>query len=134
MGIGWNKLSPENFLSLAPWCWVQLESAESPGPFPFVGGLAPEVVAALQETHSLLASSIDTAISDVFSKRASVDDPERQRRLEDAYAEVVNARPYLSRHIRCGRKADGSFQWEMPFEPATSSTATNGGLRTFHCV
>jgi hypothetical protein len=134
MDTSWNKLSPEHFLSLAPWCWVQLESAESPGPFPFVGGLAPEVVAALQEAHSLLASSIDTALSDVFSKRAPVDDPDRQKRLEDAYAEVVNARPHLSRHIRCGRKSDGAFQWDVPFEPAKSSSVTNGGLRIFHSV
>ncbi len=134
MDTSWNKLSPEHFLSLAPWCWVQLESADSPGPFPFVGGLAPEVVAALQEAHSLLASSIDTALSDVFSKRAPVDDPDRQKRLEDAYAEVVNARPHLSRHIRCGRKSDGAFQWDVPFEPAKSSSVTNGGLRIFHSV
>ena len=134
MGTSWNKLSSEHFLSLVPWCWVQLESAESPGPLPFVGGLAPEVVAALQEAHSLLASSIDTALSDVFSKRAPVDDPDRQKRLEDAYAEVVNARPHLSRHIRCGRKSDGAFQWDVPFEPAKSSSVTNGGLRIFHSV
>ncbi|HTL62854.1 MAG TPA: hypothetical protein VL261_14515 [Nitrospira sp.] len=130
----WNALPRDHLLSLVPWCWVQLESAEPPGPFPFVGGLAPEVVAALQEAHQLLASSIDTAISDVFAKRAPLDDPDRSRRLEDAYAEAVNARPYLSRHIACGRKADGSFRWELPFEPAKSSTVTNGGLRIFHSV
>ncbi|HET9313710.1 MAG TPA: hypothetical protein VFO04_06880, partial [Nitrospira sp.] len=134
MSTLWNTLPREHFLSLVPWCWVQLESAEPPGPFPFVGGLAPEVITALQEAHSLLASAIDTAISDVFSKRAPLDDPERQKRLEDAYAEVVNARPYLSRYIRCGRKPDGSFQWELPFEPAKSATVTNGGLRIFHSV
>src|SRR6187551_2650398 len=134
MSTTWTKLPREHFLSLAPWCWVQLESAEPPGPFPFVGGLAPDVIAALQEAHSLLASSIDTAISDVFSKRAPLEDPDRQRRLEDAYAEVVNARPYLSRHIRCGRKPDGSFQWDLPFESAKSSTVSNGGLRIFHSV
>src|SRR4030095_4164445 len=132
MSTTWTKLPREHFLSLAPWCWVQLESVEPPGSFPFVGGLAPDVVAALQEAHSLLASSIDTAISDVFSKRARVDERAAHRPLEDAYAEVVTARPYLSRHIRCGRKADGSFQWELPFEPAKSSTVTNGGLRIFH--
>src|SRR6187549_1599678 len=129
MGTTWNNLSSEHFLSLAPWCWVQLESAESPGPFPFVGGLAPEVVAALQEAHFLLASSIDTALSDVFSKRAPVDDPDRSRRLEDAYAEVVSARPYLQQHIRCGRKPDGTFQWEFPTDSAKSATVINSGLR-----
>ena len=62
----WDSLPKHQYLSLAPWCWVQLESAEAPGPFPFVAGVAPEVVASLQEAHQLLASSIDTAISDVI--------------------------------------------------------------------
>jgi hypothetical protein len=130
----WDRLPHQHYVSLAPWCWVQLESGEAPGPFPFVAGVAPEVVAALHEAHSLLASSIDTAISDVFSKRAPLDDPERQRRLEDAYAELVNARPYLRQHIRCGRKPDGTFQWEFPTDPTKSATVTNGGLRIFHSV
>jgi hypothetical protein len=134
MSTIWNSLPLEQYLSLVPWCWIQLESAEAPGPFPFIGGVAPEVVAALQEAHSLLASSIDTAISDVFSKRAPLDEPDRRKRLEDAYAELVNARPYLSRYIKCGRRPDGSFQWEFPFDPAKSSTVTNGGLRIFHSV
>jgi len=130
----WENLPRNHYLSLAPWCWVQLESGEAPGPFPFVAGVAPEVVASLHEAHSLLASSIDTAISDVFSKRAALDDPERQRRLEDAYAELVSSRPYLKQHIKCGRRPDGSFQWEFPTNPTESSTVTNGGLRIFHSV
>ena len=134
MSTIWNDLPRNHFLSLAPWCWVQLESADAPGPFPFVAGVASEVVAALHEAHSLLASSVDTAISDVFSKRAPLDDPDRQKRLEDAYAELVNTRPYLSRHIKCGRKPDGSFQWEFPVDPARASVVTNGGLRIFHSV
>jgi len=111
-----------------------LESADPPGPFPFVAGVAPEVVASLHEAHTLLSSTIDTAISDVFSKRAPLDDPDRQRRLEDAYAEVVSARPYLQQHIRCGRKPDGTFRWEFPTDPTKSSAVTNGGLRIFHSV
>ena len=130
----WDTLPRDQYVGLAPWCWVQLESAEPPGPFPFLGGVAPEVATSLQEAHSLLASSIDTAISDVFSKRAPIDDPERRRRLENAYAELVNARPYLRRHITCGRKPDGSFRWEFPTDPGKSSTVTNGGLRIFHSV
>src|SRR5262245_51875930 len=130
----WNNLPRNHYLSLAPWCWVQLESADPPGPFPFVAGIAPEVVGSLQEAHQLLASSIDTAISDVFSKRGPLDDPDRRRRLEDAYAELVNARPYLGRHIKCGRKPDGSFRWEFPTDPTKTSTVTNGGLRIFHSV
>jgi hypothetical protein len=130
----WNNLPRAHYLSLAPWCWVQLESAEPPGPFPFVAGIAPEVVGSLQEAHQLLASSIDTAISDVFSRRAPLDDPDRRRRLEDAYAELVNSRPFLSRHIKCGRTADSTFQWEFPTDPTKSSTVTNGGLRIFHSV
>ena len=130
----WDHLPKHHYLSLAPWCWVQLESAEPPGPFPYIGGVAPEVVAGLQEAHSLLSSAIDTAISDVFSKRALLDDPDRQRRLEDAYAELVNGRPYLKPHIRCGRRPDGTFQWEFPVNPSASSTVTNGGLRIFHAL
>lgn len=133
MGI-WEQLPRNHYLSLAPWCWVQLESGEASGPFPFVAGVAPEVVASLHEAHSLLASSIDTAISDVFSKRAPLDDPGRQRRLEDAYEELVNGRPYLKQHIRCGRKPDGTFHWEFPTDPTKSATVTNGGLRIFHSV
>lgn len=130
----WDRLPKTQYVSLAPWCWVQLESGEAPGPFPFIAGVAPEVVASLQEAHSLLASSVDTAISDVFSKRAALDDPDRRRRLEDAYAELINARPYLKQHIKCGRRSDGSFQWEFPTDPTKSSTVTNGGLRIFHSV
>ena len=88
----WDRLPKHQYLSLAPWAWVQLESADHPGPFPFVAGVAPEVVASLHEAHALLSSAIDTAISDVFSKRAPLDDPDRQRRLEDAYAEVIRDR------------------------------------------
>jgi len=134
MSSVWDRLPRQQYVSLAPWCWVQLESGEAPGPFPFVAGIAPEVVAGLHEAHSLLSSSIDTAISDVFSKRAPLDDSDRQRRLEDAYAELVNSRPYLKQHIRCGRKPDGTFQWEFPTDPTKSATVTNGGLRIFHSV
>jgi hypothetical protein len=130
----WDRLPRRHYLSLTPWCWVQLESAAPPGPFPFIGGVAPEVVAGLHEAHGLLCSAIDTAISDVFSKRAPLDDPDRQRRLEDAYAELVNARPYLQQHIHCGRRSDGSFHWEFPTDPAKSTTVTNDGLRIFHAI
>ena len=124
----------DQHVGLAPWVWVQLESAEAPGPFPFVGGVAPEVAAALHETHSLLLSGIETAISDVFSRRASLDDPTIRARLEDAYAEVVNSRPHLSAHIRCGRGADGVFQWDFPKDPTKSATMTYMGLRIFNSV
>jgi hypothetical protein len=130
----WDSLPKKQYLSLAPWAWVQLESADPPGPFPFIAGVAPEVVASLHEAHGLLSSAIDTAISDVFSKRAPLDDPDRQRRLEDAYAEVISARPYLQQHIRCGRMPDGTFQWEFPIDFTKSATVTNGGLRIFHSV
>ena len=130
----WDSLPKKQYLSLAPWAWVQLESADPPGPFPFIAGVAADVVASLHEAHGLLSSALDTAISDVFSKRAPLDDPDRQRRLEDAYAEVISARPYLQQHIRCGRRPDGTFQWEFPTDFSKSSTVTNGGLRIFHSV
>ncbi|HEY6085546.1 MAG TPA: hypothetical protein VIU63_09135 [Nitrospira sp.] len=130
----WNSLPRDHYLSLVPWSWVQLESAEPPGAFPFMGGVAPEIVASLHEAHSLLASSVDTAISAVFSKRAPLDDPDRPRRLEDAYAELVAARPYLRQHITCGRKPDGTFHWEFQTDPTKSTTVTYDGLRIFHSV
>jgi len=130
----WDSLPKKHYLSLAPWAWVQLESADPLGPFPFIAGVAPEVVASLHEAHGLLSSALDTAISDVFSKRAPIDDPDRQRRLEDAYAEVIRAHPHLQQHIRCGRKPDGTFQWEFSTDSSKSATVTNGGLRIFHSV
>ncbi|MGQ0666042.1 MAG: MBL fold metallo-hydrolase [Nitrospiraceae bacterium] len=129
-----DSLPREHYLSLAPWCWVQLESDVPPGPFPFVAGVASDVVASLQEAHTLLASAIDTVISDVFSKRAPLDDPDRRQRLEDAYAELVNSRPHLRRHIRCGRNQDETFQWEFSSDEARATVVTNGGLRIFHSV
>ncbi len=130
----WDNLTSGHYVGLVPWAWVQLESAEPPGPFPFIGGVAPEVTAGLHEAHSLLLSSVETAISDVFSRRASLGDPSLRGRLEDAYAELVRSRPNLSRHIRCGREANGEFRWEFPMDPNKSATITNAGLRVFHAV
>ncbi|MGH7232962.1 MAG: hypothetical protein ACREJU_16625, partial [Nitrospiraceae bacterium] len=129
-----DTLPNDRYVALAPWAWVQLESAEAPGPFPFVGGVAPEVVAALHEAHSFLLSGIETAISDVFSRRVALDDPTVRARLEDAYAELVNSRPHLSAHIKCGRSQDGVFQWDYPKDPTKSATMTYMGLRIFNSV
>ena len=130
----WDTLRSDHYVGLVPWVWVQLESREPPGPFPFIGGVAPEVVASLHEAHSLLLSGVETAISDIFSRRASLDDPSLRGRLEDAYAELVNSRPHLSRHIKCGRGTDGTFQWEFPKDPTKSATIANDGLRVFDAV
>ncbi len=130
----WDNLPRDQYVTLAPWAWVLLESAQAPGPFPFVGGVAPEVAAALHEAHTDLQSCVDTAISDIFARRASLDDPHLRRRLEDAYAELVRSRPHLARQIRCGRNPDGSFLWEFSFDPTKSATVTNAGLRIFHAV
>lgn len=130
----WDNLPGDYYLGLAPWVWVQLETDQAPGPFPFVGGVAPEVVAALHEAHSLLQSGIDTAISDVFSHRAPLDDPARRVRIEDAYAELVNSRPHLKAHIQCGRNPDGSFHWDFRKDASKSATVTHVGLRIFNAV
>ena len=106
----WDRVGLNQFVGLQPWVWVQLESAEPPGPFPFMGGVDPAVVASLHEVHGILMSTVETAISDVFAHRTPVDDPAAGRRLEDAYAEVVQSRPRLRQHIRCGRNPDGTFR------------------------
>jgi len=130
----WDVWNREHYLGLVPWCWIELESAEPPGPLPFVGGVDPDVVASLHEAHSLMQSAIDTAISDVFAHRGPLDDPARRVRLEDAYAEVVRSRPQLGAHIRCGRKPDGTFQWAFPLDPDKSATMRNAGLRVFNAA
>ena len=130
----WDHYRPTEYLALAPWVWVQFESAESPGPYPFLGGIAPEVTVALHEAHRHLLSVVETIISDVFAERAPVTDPRRRMMLEDAYAELVQSRPQLREHIRCGRGPDGTFHWEFPRDPNRSSTVTSAGLRIFHSV
>ncbi|MGH7166885.1 MAG: MBL fold metallo-hydrolase, partial [Nitrospiraceae bacterium] len=130
----WDKFQSDQYVGLVPWAWVQLESAEPPGPFPYIGGVAPEVVASLHQAHSLLLSAIETAISDVFSRRAPLDDPTRSARLEDAYAELVQSRPQLKAHIRCERKPDGTFLWEFPLDASKAGTMTYAGLRIFNAV
>ena len=130
----WDRVGLNQFVGLQPWVWVQLESAEPPGPFPFMGGVAPEVVASLHEVHGILMSAVETAISDVFAHRTSVDDPATGRRLEDAYAEVVESRPRLRQHIRCGRNPDGAFVWEFPKDRQKSAVMNYAGLRIFNAV
>jgi hypothetical protein len=130
----WDTLPGDQFLSLAPWAWIQLEAGEAPGPFPFLGGVAPEVVASLHEAHSLMLSGVETAVSDVFARRAPLDDARRRDLLENAYAELVNSRPHLSQHITARREAGGAFTWDYPKDPTRSSTMTNAGVRIFHSV
>src|SRR5690348_16170498 len=130
----WDTLPGDRFLSLAPWAWIQLEAGEAPGPFPFLGGVAPDVVASLQEAHSLMLSGVETAVSDVFAGRAPLEDARRRERLEDAYAELINSRPHLSQHITARREAGGNFLWDYPKDPTRSSTMTNAGVRIFHSV
>jgi L-ascorbate metabolism protein UlaG (beta-lactamase superfamily) len=134
MATIWEKFSDKQYVGLQPWTWVQLESAEPPGPFPYVGGVAPEVVAGLHEAHQLLASAIETVISDVFACRTSVGDPAIRLRVEDAYAELVNSRPHLKAHITCGRGPHGRFQWDYPKDPAKSATMSYAGVRIFNAV
>ena len=129
-----DQFGSNQFVGLQPWVWVQLESSEPPGPFPFMGGVDPEVVASLHEVHSILMSSVETAISDVFARRTTVDDPQIRGRLEDAYAEVVHTRPRLQAHIRCGRNPDGTFLWEFPQDRDKSAVMNYSGLRIFNAI
>ena len=125
----WDKFKPNQYVGLQPWVWVQLESSEPPGPFPFMGGVAPDVMASLHEVHSILLSSVETAISDVFARRTTLDDPHIRTRLEDAYAEVVQTRPRLQEHIHCGRNTDGTFFWEFSRDQDQSAVMNYAGLR-----
>ena len=134
MTVSFDKLLPHQYVGLYPWVWVEFEGSESPGPFPFLGGVAPQVVAALHEVHGHLSGALDIAISDVFAGRASVKDPALQCRLENAYAEVVHSRPHLQDHISCGRDADGNFHWDFPLDPTKSAILQYNRLRVCNTV
>jgi len=134
MAQSWMTLPNEAYVGLFPWAWVEFDSSDPPGPFPFLGGVDPAVVASLYQVHQHLSGAIDIAISDVFAGRASVKDPALQRRLENAYAEVVHSRPHLREHIRCGRKPDGTFYWEFPLDPTKSATVQYSRLRLSNTV
>ena len=81
MGL-WDALPRDQYVGLAPWVWVQLESNQSPGPFPFVGGVAPEVVGTCTGHSLFLACIPKTAISDHIFPGAVLDDPQTRVRLE----------------------------------------------------
>lgn len=130
----WDRFGSNQYLGFQPWAWAQLESADPPGPFPFMGGVDPAVVDSLHEVHGILMSAVETAISDVFAHRTSVNDPALRGRLEDAYAEVVASRPRLKNHIRCGRNPDGSFLWAFPFDRHQSAVMQYAGVRIFNAV
>ena len=53
----WDTLRSEQYIGLEPWAWIQFESAEPPGPLPFLGGVAPEVVTSLHEAHPVIERS-----------------------------------------------------------------------------
>lgn len=134
MASPWDTFRSDHFVGLCPWSWIQFESSESPGPFPFLGGVAPSVVASLHEVHQHLSGAIDMAISDVFAGRASANDPALRVRIENAYAEVVNSRPHLRERIQCGREPDGTFQWGFPLAPGKSAAVHYSRLRVFNAV
>src|SRR5206468_11998028 len=114
MPIVWDSWSRNHYLGLHPWTWIQLDTAEPPGPFPLVAGVDPEVVASLYEAHGLLLSAVETAISDVFAPRAGLDDPALPSRLEDAYAELVSSRPHLTALLNCGHHPGRTFSPTFP--------------------
>ena len=130
----WDTFRNDHFVGLCPWSWIQFESSESPGPVPFLGGVAPSVVASHHEVHQHLSGAIDMAISDVFAGRSSGNDPALRTRLENAYAEVVHSRPHWREHIRCRREPDGTFHWEFPLDAAQSATIEYSGLRVFNAA
>ncbi len=130
----WDIYQADQYIGLHPWVWAQLESSEPPGPLPFLGGVDPQIVESLHQVHSILLSSVETAMSDIMAHRAPLDDPATPRRLEDAYAEVVASRPQLKAHIKCGRKPDGTFQWDYRSDSRLSATMTYAGLRIFNAA
>src|SRR2546428_13514813 len=100
----WDSFPCDHYLSLVPWASLELESGGTPRPFPFIAGVAPEVVASLQEAYGLLSMALKVAIDDVVSGRVLLGDPVLRVRLEDAYAELVQSRPHFRGHSRVRRE------------------------------
>ena len=123
----WSTFGDDEYVGLAPWTCLELITAEPRRPFPYLGGVAPEVMVGLHEAHGLLWSALDEAVCDVLCRGAKPGDPRLRTLLEDAYAEVVRSRAHLSQHIRCGREPDGAFRWGFPLEPGQSATVTFTG-------
>src|SRR5437867_776871 len=101
----WDSFPCDQYLSLVPWTRLALESGGTPRSdqaMYIIAGVAPEVLASLHEAHQLLSVPLQHAIGDVVSGRASLGDPVLRMRVEDAYAEVIQSRPHLREHIRCG--------------------------------
>src|SRR2546430_2333045 len=130
----WDAFPCDQYLSLVPWARLELESGGTPRPFPLIAGVAPEVVASLQEAYKRLSMALTVAISDVVSGRALLGDPVLRARVEDAYAELIQSRPHLREHIRCRREPDGTFHWEFPLNPTQSAIFTFVGLRVVNAL
>src|SRR5713101_3660501 len=130
----WDAFPCDQYLSLVPWARLDLEIGSTRLPVPLIAGVAPEVVASLQEAHGLLSMALTDAINNFVSGRASLGDPVLRVRVEDAYAELVHSRPHLREHIRCRREPDGTFQWEFPLDPTQSAIVTFAGVRVMNAL
>src|SRR2546421_2402747 len=96
----WDAFPYDHYLSLVPWARLELETGGTRRPVAdIIAGVAPEVLASLHEAYTMLFVPLQHAISDLVSGRASLGDPVLRARVEDAYAEVVQARPHLREHI-----------------------------------
>ena len=131
----WDSFPCDQYLSLVPWTRLELERGGTPRPVAYdIAGVAPEVLASLQEAHGLLSMALKDAINNVVAGRASLGDPVLRVRVEDAYAELVHSRPHLREHIRCRREPDGTFQWEFPLDPTQSAIVTFAGVRVMNAL
>src|SRR5207249_12181285 len=73
-------------------------------------------------------------LSHAVAHRAGLDDTAPPSRLEDAYAELVNARPHLSAHVKYGRRPDATFYWDFPRNSRKSAALAYTGLRVCNAV
>src|SRR5947208_15862942 len=128
----WDYFPPDHYLSLVPWASLELESGGtllSDQAMYIISGVAPAVLASLHAAHATLSAALRNAIADVVSGRAALGDPVLRVRVEDAYAELIQSRPHLREHIRCGREPDGTFHWDFPLDPTQSAIVRFAGMR-----
>src|SRR5712691_1356840 len=131
----WDAFPSDQYLSLVPWARLVLERGGAPRPLAYdIAGVAPEVVVSLSEAYRLLDQALNGAINDVLFGRASLNDPVLRVRLEDAYAELIQSRPHLRKHIECRREPDGTFHWDFPKDPTQSAIVAYVGVRVVNAL
>ena len=70
----WDTLRSEQYIGLEPWAWIQFEKRRAAGSPAVSRWGGARGGGQSHEAHAQLLSGVETAISDVFSRRSSLED------------------------------------------------------------